>query len=242
MDGTDVAADHAVVGHDEWLAARRELLEREKEFTRQRDELSRLRRALPWERVEKAYVFEGPDGEETLADLFAGRSQLVVYHFMFDPDDDWTEACKSCSFWADNFNPNVVHLAARDVTLVAVSRAQLDKIERYRARMGWTFKWVSSHRSDFNYDFGVAFRDDERDRPVYNFGTIAPGIADREGVSVFARGVDGQIFRTYSTFARGIDLLNTAYNFLDLVPLGRGEEGKSNQYWVRRHDEYGAGA
>ena len=229
---------HRVVDHEEWLRERRELLAEEKEFTRHRDELSRRRRELPWERVEKDYVFAGRDGPETLADLFAGRRQLVVYHFMFNPDDDWAEACKHCSFWADNFNPNVVHLAARDVSFVAVSRAQLEKIERYRARMGWTFKWLSSHDSDFNYDFGVSFHENEHEQPVYNFGTIAPGLPDREGVSVFYKDDDGAIYRTYSTFARGIDVLNTAYNYLDLVPLGRGEEGMSNQYWVRRHDEY----
>ena len=157
---------------------------------------------------------------------------------MFDPDDEWDQACRHCSFWADSFNPNVVHLRARDVTLVAVSRAQLEKIERYRARMGWTFPWVSSHGSDFNYDFGVSFTAEQRDQPVYNFGTLAPGLSDREGVSVLVKDDDGAIYRTYSTYARGIDLLNTAYNFLDLVPLGRGEQGKDPQYWVRRHDEY----
>ena len=157
---------------------------------------------------------------------------------MFSPDDDWNGACKHCSFWADSFDANVVHLAARDVTLVAVSRAQLEKIERYRARMGWSFRWVSSYASDFNYDFGVSFREDERDRPVYNFGTLAPGMSDREGVSVFTTDAAGAIYRTYSTYARGIDLLNAAYNYLDLVPLGRGEDGQP-QYWVRRHDEYG---
>jgi len=229
---------HRVVDHEQWLRERRELLAQEKEFTRHRDELSRRRRELPWERVEKEYVFAGPNGAERLADLFAGRRQLVVYHFMFNPDDDWTEACKHCSFWADNFNPNAVHLAARDVSFVAVSRAQLEKIERYRARMGWTFTWLSSHDSDFNYDFGVSFHENEREQPVYNFGTIVPGLPDREGVSVFYRDDDGAIYRTYSTFARGIDILNTAYNYLDLVPLGRGEDGLQNQYWVRRHDEY----
>ena len=233
-----VVMAHSVVGREEWLTARLELLAAEKELTRARDEVARARRALPWEAVEKDYVFETPSGEATLADLFAGRSQLVVYHFMFSPEDDWTQACKHCSFWADSFNPNVVHLAARDVTLVAVSRAQLEKIERYRARMGWTFTWASSYGTDFNYDFGVAFGDDDRDQPVYNFGTLAPGLPDREGISVFFRDESGSIHRTYSTYARGIDLMNAAYNYLDLVPLGRGEEGQQNQYWVRRHDEY----
>ena len=227
-----------VVDHDEWLAAREALLAREKEFNRRRDELSQARRELPWERVSKEYVFASPHGQVTLPELFAGRPQLVVYHFMFDPADPWDEACKHCSFWADSFNPNAVHLAARDVTLVAVSRAQIEKIERYRERMGWTFIWVSSYDSDFNHDFGVSFRDDEVDKPVYNFGTLVPGRRDREGVSVFFKAENGEVYRTYSTYARGIDLLSTAYNYLDLVPLGRGEEGQPNQFWVRRHDEY----
>jgi predicted dithiol-disulfide oxidoreductase (DUF899 family) len=234
----DDSAEHTIVGHDEWLEARRTLLLKEKEFTRLRDELSRERRRLPWERVEKEYVFDGPDGKETIAELFDGRSQLVVYHFMFDPDDEWDEACKHCSFWADNFDPIIVHLNARDVTMVAVSRAQLDRIDRYRRRLGWSFKWVSSYGSDFNYDFGVSFAPGEQDSPVYNLGTIVPGRADREGVSVFVKDASGQVFRAYSTYARGIDMLNTAYHYLDLVPKGRGEEGQAPQYWVRRHDEY----
>ena len=230
--------NHPIVNEDHWVAARTELLAKEKELTRLRDEVSQARRDLPWTRIEKSYVFATPAGDRSLADLFADASQLVVYHFMFDPDDEWDEACRHCSFWADSFNPNVVHLRARDVTLVAVSRAQLEKIERYRARMGWTFPWVSSHGSDFNYDFGVSFNAEQHDQPVYNFGTLAPGLSDREGVSVLVKDDDGAIYRTYSTYARGIDLLNTAYNFLDLVPLGRGEQGKNPQYWVRRHDEY----
>jgi predicted dithiol-disulfide oxidoreductase (DUF899 family) len=230
--------EHEVVTHDEWSEARRALLIKEKELTRLRDELSRERRRLPWERVEKEYVFEGPHGKETLDGLFDGRSQLVVYHFMFDPGDEWNEACKHCSFWADNFNPVIVHLNSRDVTMVAVSRAQLDKISRYQRRMGWSFKWLSSYGSDFNYDFGVSFAADELDTPAYNFGTIVPGRADREGISVFVKDDAGQVFRAYSTYARGIDMLNTAYHYLDLVPKGRGEEGQSPQYWVRRHDEY----
>jgi predicted dithiol-disulfide oxidoreductase (DUF899 family) len=188
--------------------------------------------------IEKEYVFEGPEGKETLSELFDGRGQLIVYHFMFDPDDAWDEACKHCSFWADNFDPIIVHLNARDVTMVAVSRAQFEKIERYRARMGWSFKWLSSYGSDFNHDLGVSFAPDERELPVYNVGTLAPGLPDREGVSVFVEDQAGQVFRTYSAYARGIDLLNTAYNYLDLVPSGRGEEGGPPQYWVRRHDEY----
>jgi predicted dithiol-disulfide oxidoreductase (DUF899 family) len=224
-----------VVSEPEWLAAREELLAKEKEFTRARDELTRARRELPWKPVEKTYVFDGPDGNETLADLFDGRGQLLVYHFMFDPGDE--AGCPVCSFWADNFDPVVQHLRARDVTMVAVSRAPFPKLAAYRERMGWSFKWVSSADNDFNYDFGVAFRPDELERPVYNYGTLPPGNADREGVSCFAVGADGAVFHTYSAYARGIDLVNTAYNYLDLVPKGRGENGRG-PFWVRRHDEY----
>jgi predicted dithiol-disulfide oxidoreductase (DUF899 family) len=224
----------SVVGHDEWLEARKQLLAKEKEFTRARDELTRQRQALPWEPVENDYVFDGPNGNETLADLFDGRSQLIVYHFMFAPEDD--VGCKSCSFWADNFNPNVIHLNARDVSFAAVSRAPLDKLEAYRERMGWNFHWVSSGATDFNFDYGVSFKPEQQGDDVYNYGTLAPPIADREGLSIFAR-EDGSIFHTYSAYARGIDLVNTAYNYLDLVPRGR-DEGDQGQAWVRRHDEY----
>jgi predicted dithiol-disulfide oxidoreductase (DUF899 family) len=228
---------HEVVQHDLWVAARKELLAHEKELTRLRDELSRLRRELPWEPVEKEYVFEGADGRRTLSELFDGRSQLVVYHFMFDPA--WDEGCKSCSFWADSFDPNVVHLSARDVTLVAVSRAPYRKLAAYRDRMGWTFPWFSSSGSDFNADLGVAFAAEEQERAgAYNYGSLVPRMADREGVSVFAKEADGRVFHTYSTYSRGIDLLNTAYNYLDLVPNGRDEDGQHPQSWVRRHDEY----
>ena len=224
----------SIVGHDEWLEARKQLLAKEKEFTRARDELTRQRQALPWEPVENDYVFDGPNGNEALADLFDGRSQLIVYHFMFAPEDD--VGCKSCSFWADNFNPNVIHLNARDVSFAAVSRAPLDKLEAYRERMGWNFHWVSSGATDFNFDYGVSFKPEQQGDDVYNYGTLAPRIADREGLSIFAR-EDGSIFHTYSAYARGIDLVNTAYNYLDLVPRGR-DEGDQGQAWVRRHDEY----
>ena len=216
-----------VAGHDEWVEARKQLLAKEKEFTRARDELTRQRQALPWEAVEKEYVFQGPSGRETLADLFDGLSQLVVYHFMFAPDDD--AGCKSCSFWADNFNPNVVHLNARDVSFAAVSRAPVDKLEAYRERMGWG-------ETDFNFDCGASFTPEQQDERLYNYGSLPPRIADREGLSVFAR-EDGRIFHTYSAYARGIDLVNTAYNYLDLVPKGR-DEGGQGQSWVRRRDEY----
>ena len=192
--------DHPVVSHEEWVAERTAFLAKEKEFTRQRDELSRRRRELPWERVEKDYVFDGPRGTESLADLFDGRSQLIVYHFMFLPE--WEAGCPHCSFWADNFDDNVVHLAHRDISLVAMSRAPFVKLDAYRKRMGWSFKWLSSGASDFNYVYGVSFRPEEQKQSVYNYGTMAPGMSDREGTSVFYKDADGSIFHTYSTYAR----------------------------------------
>jgi predicted dithiol-disulfide oxidoreductase (DUF899 family) len=229
--------EHPVVSRDEWFRARTAFLAKEKEFTRLRDELSRQRRELPWVRVEKPYVFDGPAGKETLADLFDGRSQLVVYHFMFSPE--WSEGCKHCSFWADNFNGLGVHLNHRDVTMIAVSRAPLDKIAAFEARMGWSFKWVSSYGNDFNYDYGVSFTPEQiQSRTAfYNYGPVDVGGSEREGVSVFYRGARGAVFHTYSCYARGIDMLNTAYHYLDLVPKGR-DEGEHPQYWVRYHDRY----
>ena len=226
---------HRVVSHEEWLEARKSLLAEEKEFTRARDSVTQSRRDLPWGPVEKEYVFDGPDGKETLSDLFAGRSQLLVYHFMFDPEDD--AGCPTCSFWADNFNPLPIHLAARDVTMLAISRAPYEKLVPYRERMGWSFKWVSSFANDFNFDYGVSFRPEQFDEPLYNYGTLPPRNADREGASVFFKDADGRVFHTYSAYARGIDLVNTAYNYLDLVPKGRDEDGRAT-FWVRRHDEY----
>jgi predicted dithiol-disulfide oxidoreductase (DUF899 family) len=224
-----------VVVHDEWLQARNELLAKEKEFTRVRDELTQQRRELPWEAVEKEYVFEGPERKETLLQLFGGRSQLLVYHFMFDPE--WDAGCPVCSFWADNLDPIVLHLRARDVTMIAVSRAPFAKIAAYKERMGWSFKWVSSAENDFNFDYGVSFPPEEEDEAVYNYGTLSPRGSEREGVSVFAKDEAGNVFHTYSAYARGIDLVNTAYNYLDLVPKGRDEDGRG-PFWVRRHDEY----
>jgi predicted dithiol-disulfide oxidoreductase (DUF899 family) len=225
----------SVVGHDEWVEARRSLLAKEKEFTRLRDELTQQRLALPWERVEKAYVFDGPEGKQALPELFDGRSQLLVYHFMFDPEDE--AGCRVCSFWADNFDPVVVHLKARDVTMVAISRAPYPKLAAYQERMGWSFPWFSSLGSEFNFDYGVAFTPEQRDEPVYNYGTLRPQLPNREGVGVFATDASGGVFHTYSAYARGIDVLNTAYNYLDLVPNGRDENGRAAS-WVRRHDEY----
>ncbi|MGH7514284.1 MAG: DUF899 domain-containing protein [Gemmatimonadales bacterium] len=230
---------HPVVSHDAWTAARTALLAKEKAFTRLRDELSRERRALPWERVEKTYAFDAPGGRVTLADLFAGRSQLVIYHFMFNPEAD--QGCASCSFWADNFDPIVIHLSQRDVSFAAVSRAPVPKLERFRERMGWHFRWVSSGGSDFNYDLGVSFTPEQvgDGTAVYNYQRLDQAFADREGVSVFYRDPAGAIFHTYSSYARGIDFLNTAYNYLDLAPKGRDEDGLSfTQAWVRHHDRY----
>jgi predicted dithiol-disulfide oxidoreductase (DUF899 family) len=230
---------HAVVSPDDWLRARTEFLAKEKEFTHARDELNRQRRELPWEPVQKEYRFEGPDGEETLADLFDGRSQLIVYHFMFGPE--WDAGCPNCSFWADNFNGIPVHLNRRDVSFVAVSRAPLDKLAAYQKRMGWDFKWVSSFHSDFNRDFYVGFTTEEvaQQSGFYNYRMQDPNDEEREGISVFYQDDDGQVFHTYSAYARGIDMMNGAYHFLDLVPKGRDETGHvPPPYWVRRHDEY----
>ncbi len=236
---------HPVVSHEEWLAARKQLLVEEKEFTRLRDRLSQRRRDLPWEAVEKEYVFDGPNGRRTLAELFDGRGQLVVYHAMFDPataspSTPWTtEApCQSCSFWMDNFNGIVVHLNHRDVTLIAVSRAPYAAIDAYARRMGWTFPWFSSAQSDFNFDYHVSFTAEEvaAGKADYNY-TMQDTLAEMPGVSVFFKDDAGTIFHTYSTYGRGIDMLNVAYHYLDLVPKGR-DEGDRGQYWVRRHDAY----
>lgn len=229
---------HPVVSRSEWIAARTELLKKEKEFTKARDALSQARRDLPWEAVTKNYSFDGPNGKETLTELFEGRSQLVVYHFMFGPNAK--VGCPHCSFWADNFNPIIVHLNQRDVTMVAISRAPLARLEEYKKRMGWSFKWLSSGSSDFNLDFQASFKpeDVKAKKAMYNF-VIYNDVeeTEREGISVFHK-VDGEIFHTYSTYARGIDLMNTAYNYLDLMPKGR-DEGNRGPSWLRRHDEYG---
>ncbi len=228
-----------VVSKDQWLAARKQLLKKEKEFTKLRDELSRERRELPWEKVAKPYSFQGPKGKETLAQLFDGRSQLIVYHFMLGPG--WKEGCPSCSFLADHFNPSVVHLAQRDVTFVAVSRAPLPEIEVFKKRMGWSFKWVSSSGSDFNFDYHVSFTKEQlaKGEAVYNFGTQSVSGEEWPGSSVFYKDESGEIFHTYSTYSRGLDILIGAYNFLDLTPKGRDEEGLPHgMAWVRHHDRY----
>ena len=229
---------HKVVSSNEWLEARKQFLIQEKQFTRLRDQLSRQRRELPWVKVEKNYVFEGPGGKTTLAELFDGRSQLVVYHFMFAPD--WEEGCPSCSFWADNFNGIGVHLNHRDVTLVAISRAPWEKLEAFKRRMGWRFNWVSSYGNDFNADYRVSFTKEELAKGnCYNFDTRGHPSEEAPGVSVFYKDEDGNIYHTYSAYARGIDILNTAYNYLDLVPKGRDEDDLDfSMLWVRHHDRY----
>ena len=233
-------ADHKVVSKAEWVKARSNLLAKEKAFTRARDALSQERRELPWMRVETDYDFDGPNGKESLSALFDGRNQLIVYHFMFDPS--WEAGCKHCSFWADNFNPVIVHLNARDVSMVAVSRAPYAKLAAYQKRMNWSFKWLSSHESEFNRDFGVAFTPEEvaEKNADYNFARQDPRAPEREGITVFSKDSAGTIFRTYSAYARGIDMVNSAYHYLDLVPKGR-DEGGRGPFWVRRHDEYGDG-
>ena len=233
--------DHPVVSREEWLAARKALLAAEKDFTRLRDELSRQRRALPWVKVDKQYVFDGPSGEETLADLFEQRSQLIVYHFMFPPD--WDEGCPHCSFWVDSFNGSSVHLNHRDTTFVAISRAPLAKIEPFKQRMGWNFKWLSSFQSEYNFDFHVSFTPEEMQSGTafYNYEHTNPDVTDREGISVFYQDERGAIFHTYSCFARGIDMMNVTYQYLDLTPKGRDEAGHDDpQFWVRHHDGYEA--
>jgi predicted dithiol-disulfide oxidoreductase (DUF899 family) len=234
--------EHKVVSQEEWIKARKGLLAKEKQLTRMRDELSAERRALAWVRVDKQYVFEGSKGKETLSDLFDGRSQLVVYHFMFGPD--WDEPCPSCSFWADNFNNIIVHLNQRDVTFVAISRGPLKKLQAFAKRLGWSFKWLSSAGSDFNFDYHVSFREDDlaKGRIYHNYEvTEDPKYVNEEmpGVSVFYKDSKGDIFHTYSAYARGIDMVNNAYHYLDLVPKGRDESGLPHTMtWVRLRDEY----
>ena len=228
-----------VVSHDDWLAARVELLAAEKDYMRQGDELARRRQAMPWERVEKPYRFEGPKGALSLPELFDGRSQLAVYHFMLAPD--WEEGCKSCSFWADNFDGIPVHLAHRDVTFTAVSRAPLAKIEAYRKRMGWRFPWVSSDGSDFNFDYQVSYTPEQlAGAGVYhNYKTQPMQVSELVGISAFYRNEKDEVFHTYSCYGRGVEAVNGAYHWLDLAPKGRDEDALAYPMeWVRRHDQY----
>ena len=232
--------EHRIVSRDEWLEARKAHLAREKELTRLRDQVSAERREMPWVKVEAPYVFRGPDGEATLADLFDGRSQLIVYHFMLGPG--WEQGCQSCSYLSDHFDGAVVHLANRDVTFVVVSRAPLEEIEAFKARMGWRFKWVSSHDSDFNHDYHVSFTEEEMagGEVFYNYHLTTFPMEEAPGASVFYRDSSGDIFHTYSCYGRGLDGLIGTYNFLDLAPKGRDEaELPWPMAWVRHHDRYG---
>jgi predicted dithiol-disulfide oxidoreductase (DUF899 family) len=234
---------HRIVSQEEWLRARKSLLAKEKEFTRLRDELSRERRELPWTRVEKGYVFDGPDGTESLADLFGDRSQLIVYHFMLGPG--WEEGCPGCSFVSDHIDGALPHLGARDVTLVAVSRAPYSQISAFKKRMGWGFKWVSSGGSDFNVDYGVSFTKEQlaTGKVPYNYEMRPFPREEAPGASVFFRDASGEIYHTYSTYARGVESLLGTYQFLDMAPKGRDEEGLAMPMaWVRHHDRYGNGS
>jgi predicted dithiol-disulfide oxidoreductase (DUF899 family) len=235
---TAAAQRHKVVSREEWLKARMAHLAAEKEFTRRRDELARQRRELPWERVEKNYVFAGPKASETLADLFAGRSQLIIYHFMLGAD--WEEGCKSCSYLADHFDGTLIHLAHRDVTFAVVSQAPMPRIRSFQDRMGWRFHWVSAFGTDFQSDYGVHFTKEEIGGEVYyNYGKTRFGSEEAPGLSVFYKDETGQVFHTYSAYARGLDTLVGTYQFLDLVPKGRDEDGlPSTMSWVRHHDRY----
>lgn len=228
----------AVVSAAEWVAARKQFLKKEKEFTRLRDELSSQRRELPWEKIEKQYVFEGPGGKETLADLFDGRSQLIIYHFMFGPG--WKEGCPSCSYLSDSFDAAALHLAHRDTTLAVVSRATWPEIQAFQTRMGWQFHWVSSNGADFNYDFQVSQSAEEKASGLayYNYEQTTFPSEERPGMSVFLKHGD-EIFHTYSTYARGLDILVPTYNLLDLTAKGRDEDGLPHTMsWVRHHDRY----
>jgi predicted dithiol-disulfide oxidoreductase (DUF899 family) len=228
-----------IVSQDEWLKARTALLLEEKEFTRLRDQLSQKRRQLPWVKVDKNYSFEGVNGTETHSDLFDGRSQLIVYHFMYGPD--WEDACPSCSFWADNFNGIDIHLNHRDASLVAISRASLDQLQAYSKRMGWDFNWLSSSASEFNYDFQASFRAEEMEQGevFYNFKMGQFPADEAPGISVFYKNEQGEIFHTYSCYARGLDMLNGAYHYMDLLPKGRDEDDlEFTMAWLRRRDQY----
>jgi len=228
-----------VVSREKWFVSRKEFLAKEKEFTRLRDQLSQQRRELPWVKVNKEYLFDGPDGKETLKDLFKDRSQLIIYHFMYGPG--WQQGCPSCSFWADNFNGIVIHLKHRDISLLAVSRAPLDELKAYKKRMGWSFKWVSSFENDFNHDYHVSFTSDEvkKSKMFYNYSIGKFPSEELPGISVFYKDKQGDIFHTYSCYARGLDMLNGAYHYMDLVPKGRDEDDLSyTMAWIHRHDQY----
>jgi len=227
-----------VVSEKQWLVARKKLLAKEKKLSKLRDALNLERRKLPWVKIEKEYVFNGPDGRETLAELFNGKSQLIVYHFMFGPG--WGDGCPHCSFWADHYDSMHFHLGQRDTAFAVVSRASLKEIEPFQKRMGWRFKWVSSFNTDFNFDFNVSFTPEQIRSGVlpYNYGKVKMKTDELQGVSAFYRDRHGDIYHTYSSYARGIDLMNTTYNFLDLTAKGRDEKRDAPQSWVRYHDQY----
>jgi predicted dithiol-disulfide oxidoreductase (DUF899 family) len=230
---------HKIVSHDQWIAARKAYLAEEKAFSRARDALAKKRRELPWEKVEKKYVFDTPSGKQTLADLFGGKSQLIIYHFMLGPD--WEAGCPSCSFLADHFGGSVIHLEQRDVSFVVVSRAPLAQIEKFKARMGWHFKWMSSFGGDFNHDYQVSASPEEKasGTAMYNYEMTTFPSGERPGASAFFKNEAGEVFHTYSTYGRGLDILIGAYNFLDLAPKGRDEGGLEwSMAWVRHHDRY----
>jgi predicted dithiol-disulfide oxidoreductase (DUF899 family) len=240
MSSTITAIENPkVVSHSDWLAARKQFLEKEKEYTRVRDELSRQRRQLPWEKVEKNYVFDGSAGKESLADLFGARSQLIIYHFMLGPG--WKEGCPSCSYLADHFDGTTIHLAHRDVAFGVISHAPIAEIEAFKKRMGWRFKWVSSFNNSFNFDYHVSFTPEElaSKKVQYNYKEMAFPVEEAPGLSVFAKDEAGDLFHTYSAYGRGLDIFIGTYNFLDHVPKGRDEEGlKHSMAWVRHHDKY----
>ena len=228
-----------IVPHDEWIEARKDFLVKEKEFTKLRDELSQQRRELPWEKVDKEYIFESPNGSISLSDLFGGRSQLIVYHFMYGPD--WEAGCPSCSLLTDHFNPAIIHLNQRDVSMVVISKAPIAVLEKYKKRMGWSFVWVSSYDNDFNKEYRVTFTEDEieKNNAYYNYQKTTFPSTEAPGLSIFFKDNDGMIYHTYSTYARGLDIFINTYNYLDLVPKGRDEDKLSfTMEWVRRHDEY----
>jgi len=227
-----------IVSEEKWLAARLELLREEKEFTRLRDKLADRRRKLPWIKITKGYTFESSDGQVTLADLFEGRSQLMVQHFMLGPG--WEQGCKSCSFMMDHFNPTVPHLNARDVSFTAISHAPLAEILPFKARMGWAVNWVSSHGTGFNQDFNVSFTEEEiaRGGVYYNYAKMDFPQTEAPGISVFAKDASGNVYLTYSTYGRGVEVVMTTYDLLDLVPKGRNEDPEATMSWVRHHDRY----
>lgn len=231
--------NHPVVSRTEWLEARQKLLAQEKALTRQHDALAAERRQLPWVKLDKSYEFEGPNGTETLAQLFGGRSQLFIYHFMFGPD--WDEGCRSCSMIADHIDASALHLAHHDVTLLLVSRAPYAKLAEFQRRMGWKFKWLSSHKNNFNQDFGVTFTEAQvaSQQPLYNYGSVPPFADEVGGGSVFFKGGAGEVFHTYSSYGRGMEPLLLPYFYLDLTPKGRSEEGLPYpSAWFRHHDRY----